>query len=94
MKAEDYNLAALGDAGAQVRVANYYDEHLRGERNRPIDVSDETAKKLVVQYYKMADAQGNAEAAFRLFELCYYDEDYKKGCLCAQYVYGISSPDR
>lgn len=76
MKAEDYKLAALGDTDAQVRVANYYDEHLRGERDSPIDVSDETAKKLVVQYYKMADAQGNAEAAFRLFELCYYDEDY------------------
>ena len=69
MKAEDYKLAALGDTDAQVRVANYYDEHLRGERDSPIDVSDETAKKLVVQYYKMADAQGNAEAAFRLFEL-------------------------
>ena len=45
MNAEDYRLAALGDADAQVRVADYYDEYLRGEHDGPIDVSDETAKE-------------------------------------------------
>ena len=40
MNAEDYRLAALGDADAQVRVADYYDEYLRGEHDDPIDVSD------------------------------------------------------
>ena len=42
MNAEDYRLAALGDADAQVRVADYYDEYLRGEHDGPIDVSDDT----------------------------------------------------
>ena len=49
MNAEDYRLAALGDADAQVRVADYYDEYLRGEHDGPIDVSDETAKELILK---------------------------------------------
>ena len=71
MNAEDYRLAALGDADAQVRVADYYDEYLRGEHDDPIDVSDETAKELILKYYKLAAAQGNAEAHFRLYEMYY-----------------------
>lgn len=71
MNAEDYRLAALGDADAQVRVADYYDEYLRGEHDGPIDVSDETAKELILKYYKLAAAQGNAEAHFRLYEMYY-----------------------
>ena len=51
MNAEDYRLAALGDADAQVRVADYYDEYLRGEHDGPIDVSDETAKELILKSF-------------------------------------------
>lgn len=75
MNAEDYRLAALGDADAQVRVADYYDDYLRGEEDGPIDVSDEIAEKLIVEYLNSAADQGNADAQYKL-SLLYYEGRY------------------
>ena len=49
MNAEDYRLAALGDADAQVRVADYYDEYLRGEH----DVTCSRTRKICIVGLKL-----------------------------------------